>query len=472
MAKNKRFQSPEGDPADDLRGHLVELYARTLASEVPTDQLIGRFLRLRKEVVGSARGFLAATLFALLRKRVRTMLIFQWAGHPAPEPTAEFAGEIDIILPAMEAPIALFRWAAEDLGETPERAVEMAMRAVAIARERKLPEREEPIAWPAGIEEVLLSLSRRLHAPLSELPECIQRAAELSVLPDILNRWEYQFGEATAAALAAKCQEAAPLHLRVNVNLATKQQVIDALRAGEVEAKPCRFAPDGIHVLKKTQLKHVKELNPDWYELQDEGSQLVGVAVGVESGWKILDACAGGGGKSIQLAMNPRAKIFAHDLDADRLAPLEKRASEAKVPNITMLAPGTAGLHAPYDAVLIDAPCTSLGRLRRDPGLAWRGLLSQRLREVTAMQRECLEQYAPLVKPDGVLVYATCSFEPEETTEMIDDFLAQHPEFSADKLPTPFEADELRGLNPSRATLLPSITNTDGFFIARLRRLA
>ena len=293
--------------------------------------------------------------------------------------------------------------------------------------------------------------------------------------PEFCARWQNRFGTEQTRRLAFAMTAIAPLDLRTNLTHTSRETLLETLAAAGTEPEQTPLSPAGIRLRRKRNLKRIEGLDERDYVIQDEGSQLVSLALAPREGSQVLDACAGAGGKTLHLAelVGEKGALWAHDIDAARMESLEKRRAKANAQNIRMLEPANAAIHEPYDAVLIDAPCLGLGRLRREPTLAWRGPLKERLEEATALQRECLHLYSPLVRPGGILVYAVCSIEPEETTEMMEQFLNEHPEFIPDRLPELFMNEQLQAMQDdagSQQTLLPSVHGTDGFFMARLRR--
>lgn len=469
---------PESPRHDDLRGHLLELYARTTATPVPPDQLVARYFRLRRNLPPGARAFLGATVYALLRRRIRTLLLHQWAGRES----ANFDWPDSTVIPPVLAPfeeaaLALCRWMMEDIAAPADKAVALARAALEAALARPLPEGEfEPP--PLGNPHALLKgfAARISNDPqLANAPEELRRSASLSMPHTILARWSARFGAKQADALARAMGETAPLDIRVNRLRGTREQCAERLRALGSDSTPTQWSTDGLRLAAKANLFRTTLFEEGWFEVQDEGSQLVAFALDPRPGWRVLDACSGGGGKSLHLGalMKNRGEIFAHDLDASRLENQRKRLRRAGLHNVRLLEPGTAAQHAPYDAVLIDAPCLGFGTLRRNPDMAWRAPLAQRLDEMTAIQRECLREYGALLKPGGVLVYATCSLEPEETTALVENIGAIVPDLAPSPLLQPFEHHAIAGLARGKqwtVTLLPSVHSTDGFFIARLQR--
>jgi 16S rRNA (cytosine967-C5)-methyltransferase len=208
-------------------------------------------------------------------------------------------------------------------------------------------------------------------------------------------------------------------------------------------------------------------------EVQDEGSQLLAWLLAPRRGEMIADYCAGAGGKTLALAMLMRGtgRIYAMDVSARRLAALGARAARAGITNVHSVAlsgdrdPRVKRLAGKLDRVLVDAPCSGFGTLRRNPDLKWRQG-PQAVAELVQKQRAILRAASVLVKPGGRLVYATCSILKEENEAIADDFAAAHPQF------TPLSCDELLAAQRiplrtgDRLRLWPHVHGTDGFFAA------
>jgi 16S rRNA (cytosine967-C5)-methyltransferase len=199
-----------------------------------------------------------------------------------------------------------------------------------------------------------------------------------------------------------------------------------------VSAEPARFAPDGVIIASGnpllTPLAHT-----GLFVVQDEASQLVGTYVGAVPGERILDACASPGGKTTQMAaaVGDAGTIVAADVRGRRLDLLARTiaASGARRVHVVQAnARAAPAFRAVFDAVLVDAPCSGLGTLRRDPDIRWRRAESD-LAPLAEAQRQMLAQLATVVRPGGRLVYSTCSSEPEENDAVVDAFLAEHPQF-------------------------------------------
>lgn len=280
------------------------------------------------------------------------------------------------------------------------------------------------------------------------------------------------------AALAAR----PPLDLRVNTLLSTREKVLSELEG--TGATPSALVPDGIRIPpiagdgRHPNVQAEPAFRKGWFEVQDEGSQIVADLAGAAPGMQVLDYCAGAGGKTLSMsaAMDNRGQIFAHDAEKQRLAPIFDRLRRAGSRNVQTVAgaAGLAPLEGEMDLVLVDAPCTGSGTWRRRPDAKWRltdRQLDVRLRE----QASILEASKSYVKPGGRLVYITCSIFPQENQKQIENFLAANPDFSVGNHEELWAG--IAGGQPGRArfsrtglALTPAATGTDGFFFSALTR--
>ena len=286
-----------------------------------------------------------------------------------------------------------------------------------------------------------------------------------------------------AAALASR----APLDLRVNTLKAELEKAAQAL--AHLEAAPTRWSPFGLRIKLGADAKNPAiHAEPAFIkglvEVQDEGSQLSALLTAARPGDQVIDVCAGAGGKTLALAamMEDRGQVYATDLDKRRLAPIHARLGRAGAHNVQVRTPRAqenllADLEGRADLVLIDAPCTGIGTWRRNPDAKWRvrpGALEVRLEQ----QAELLDRAANLVKVGGRIAYVTCSILAEENGDQVRAFLGRHADFSP--VPSPKVADMLgeRALVFRQAALMseegllmtPHRTDTDGFYVAVLRR--
>jgi len=473
-----REKLPESPRHDDLRGHLLEVMARCFSAPIPPDGLLAHYFHRRGNLPPSVKGFIAATTYALLRRRLRTLLLWQWGGRQEPRFDWDGSGEIvtDGLTPGEEAALGLTRWMIEDLGANAEKSIELVRRAINAIKDRPLPKGESPVPLLGKPMRHVAEFAATLAegASLSAAPGIVAPAAQVSLPVDLFERWVHRVGMEEAIKLAHSLGETAPFDLRVNTIRTTREQCLARLTKDRVDPEPTRLAPDGLRIGRKINLFRHEIFEQGWFEVQDEGSQLVACAMDPHPNWRVLDACAGGGGKTLHLAalMRNKGEVFAHDKELRRLEGLRKRLRRAGVNNVRLLEPGTAGARAPYDAVLVDAPCLGLGTLRRNPDFAWRGRMTERLAEMNVLQTSCLEEYAPLVKVGGILVYATCSFEPEETSELLSAARMQELGFEPEPLADAFAKTGVSVTPEGHClTLLPSRDGTDGFWIARFRRV-
>jgi len=227
-----------------------------------------------------------------------------------------------------------------------------------------------------------------------------------------------------------------------------------------------RVVPGAIELLAEADITKTKAFLGGLVEVQDLGSQMILASAGIAPGGRWLDACAGAGGKSLQLAtlLGPSGHIDAYDIRPSALKELQIRAQRAHLNHISLLSAAPTGL---YDGVLVDAPCSGSGTWRRAPHLKWTTTPAQ-VTAAAATQLQLLTTYSAHVRPGGRLLYATCSLSRFENEAVVADFLATHPAFK------PEAPSQNFGFIPDLATggltVLPARHNTDGFFVAALRR--
>ncbi|MEK1933680.1 MAG: RsmB/NOP family class I SAM-dependent RNA methyltransferase [Pararhizobium sp.] len=318
--------------------------------------------------------------------------------------------------------------------------------------------------------------SRKLEdAPLhvqGDIPEWVQPSFEENFSEDWL---------AEAKALAGR----PALDLRANTLKAPREKVLKALERSGVE--PTAIARQGIRVQAgegPSRLPNVTaelSFQKGWFEVQDEGSQIVADLVMPKEGEQILDYCAGGGGKTLAMAaaMNNKGQVHAYDTDRKRLAPIIERLKRAGTRNVQVhdRLEGLTPLAGKFDRVLVDAPCTGTGTWRRRPDTKWR-LTQKNLEERLGQQQEALASAANFVRPGGRLVYVTCSVLPEENEAQVYGFCEDHPEFEilsgADAWADLFGTDKPQpwSADMKTVTLTPASTNTDGFFFCMMGRRA
>ncbi len=273
--------------------------------------------------------------------------------------------------------------------------------------------------------------------------------------------------------IAAALLLPAPLDLRVNTLKATSAQVADMLTQGHIKFDPIQApanaadekffsAIEAFRVQGKPALEKTAGFEQGWMEVQDLGSQMIAAMVGAKRGQTIIDFCAGAGGKTLAIAaaMKSSGQIFACDISLPRLQRLKPRLARSGASNVQPFGiqsendPKLSKLEQRAHAVLVDAPCSGTGTLRRNPDLKWR-FGEQNLANLLEQQASILRAASKLVRPGGVLVYATCSLLRSENQHQVEAFLRDNDNWQRD-------GEDM--------VLLPHISGTDGFYAARLLR--
>ncbi len=294
----------------------------------------------------------------------------------------------------------------------------------------------------------------------------------------ILTRWTDRFGFEQTERLCRFFNEIPTLCLRTNTLKASREQLIDALRDVSAHAAPSALTPEGVVVSGlEGSIQEMAAFQDGWFQVQDEAAQVVAHAVAPRPGETILDACAGLGGKTGHLAqlMDNRGVIIAMDNHPGRLEKLVQQMTRLGIANVNVfnhdLNQALDQKHrALYDRVLIDAPCSGMGVIRRNPDTRWL-LAPGDLDRYREKQLRYLENVSAAVRPGGTLVYAVCSIEPEETDDVVAGFLRTQPGYA--RLGLPWIVD-LFSDKPEGACegvrILPHIHRTDGFFIAAFKK--
>lgn len=279
--------------------------------------------------------------------------------------------------------------------------------------------------------------------------------------------------------LGVSLQRSAPLDLRVNTVLAKREQVLETFKQDGIEAQATPYSPCGIRLSGKPAVNRHALFLSGQIEVQDEGSQLLGYLLAPKRGEMVVDFCAGAGGKSLLLGalMNSKGRLYAFDVSEKRLSNLKPRFKRSGLSNLHVQRIDNENdlkikrLNGKIDRVLVDAPCSGLGTLRRNPDLKWRQS-PQSIEELKAKQAAILAAAAGLLKPGGRLVYATCSFLPEENQQIIEGFLATHPQFSVLNCAELLAQQKVPLDTGEFLQLTPKLHQTDGFFAAALMRNA
>ena len=333
------------------------------------------------------------------------------------------------------------------------------------------------------VNGVLRALVRqRRHLPLPPRPEDVgDRDAALAYLgvthshPDwLVERWLDRFGFENAERWVQFNNRPPRLTLRVNTLRGSVEEAVDALRADGVETERTVYAPSALGVVSGNPLRQPQDGR---WVVQDEASQLVTLVVNAKPGERVLDLCAAPGGKTTAMAaeMADDGLLLACDVRARRVRLLRDAVALSGAGHVRLVQLGTAGalpFAARFDRVLVDAPCSGLGTIRRDPDIRWRRT-AEELPGLAAAQRNLIERAAEVVRPGGRLVYATCSSEPEENEQVVDAFLAGRQDFElVDLRGEPSLPATLRPVVDARGMFrtLPHAHGLEAFFAAALRR--
>jgi len=330
---------------------------------------------------------------------------------------------------------------------------------------------------PPPLGEAELDLVRRLAG------ESLDADGQPPHVRGNVPEWLYgRLAEATPEEVdreLAALMEEAPVDLRVNTLAGSVEQAVAALAEDGIDATPGRLSPLALRLSGRRPLGAAAAFKAGLVEVQDEGSQVVAALADARPGMRILDLCAGAGGKTLAMAaaMQNRGRILACDVAKRRLNQAAGRLSRAGVHIVERRAiaaaddESLADERGGFDRVLVDAPCSGTGTLRRRPDLRW-SLTPEAVHRETEAQADLLQAAAPLVAPGGRLVYATCSMLREENETRVEEFLEQQPQFH----PLPVEglwAETVGGSCPGQGLslrLTPARDGTDGFFAAILER--
>ncbi len=292
----------------------------------------------------------------------------------------------------------------------------------------------------------------------------------------LVEQWIAQLGSTEAQQLAEASSQQPPLTLRVNTLRSDRAQLLQEFEKNGIEAAPCKFSPDGIAVAGRHTINTLPGFDAGLFAVQDEASQLAGRLLGAEPGERIWDACCAPGGKTCHIAqqMDDRGELIATDISRSKLTLVQESTRRL---GINSVATAVVDLHQPdtfpdgyFDRILLDAPCSGLGVIRRNPEAKWR-LFSGDITRLAAVQKTLLKNAATRLKPGGTLLYSTCSTSEAENELVVEDFLLHHPGFVLENLNDFFPgwSDLIAFYGMFR--VWPHRHGMDGFFAARIRRI-
>ena len=409
-----------------LLDHTVTALAAVLEFKHPADAVVSRYLRAHPILGQHDRAFAAEIVFAVLR-RLR-------------------------LLETLTA------------GRDPRRLV-----LAALTRLRGLSLRE--------LDTAIKPRERDWLAQLKAQAEDDTLAVRCDFPDWLLARLQRQYGEQELLSLAHSLQKSAPLDLRVNLLKAEREAVLARLAADGLGAQATPYSPVGVRLEGKPQINRHALFVAGAIEIQDEGSQLLCQLLAPRRGEMAADFCAGAGGKTLALGalMRSSGRLYAFDVSEKRLAGLKPRLARSGLSNVHpqwIASEHDARLKrlaGKLDRVLVDAPCTGLGTLRRNPDLKWRQD-EQALAGYRAQQESILAAAARLVKPGGLLLYATCSLLDAENQEVVQAFLAANAQFELRPANAALAQQRIELDTGEYLRLAPHVHGTDGFFAALLAR--
>jgi len=414
--------------------HAGEALERLMAFTQPADAVLSGYFRENRELGGRERGFVAETCYAVLRRKRQ--------------------------LEKLVAPARRARW----------------LMLASLLRFGGVAQRQLAELVSASERDWLLEFKSR--------PEPEMSLPDQADLPDWLaDKLLLRLSPSELLELARGLNQAAPLDLRVNSMKARREDVLARLAAEGIAADACRYAPLGIRLKGKPALQKHPLYLEGAIEVQDEGSQLLGYLLAPKRGEMVVDFCAGAGGKTLLLGalMRSTGRLYAFDVSPKRLAKLKPRVARSGLSNMHPVCIASEHdihvkrLAGKIDRVLVDAPCSGLGTLRRNPDLKWRQTVHG-VAELTRKQADILAGASRLVKPGGRLVYATCSILEDENEAVADTFLAAHPDYrrlrASEILAQQGIAIDACGYGTDELDLrlLPHLHGTDGFYAAVLER--
>jgi 16S rRNA (cytosine967-C5)-methyltransferase len=411
---------------------VIELLGLAESEPRPSDGIISAYFRARRFIGSKDRSAIASRVYDLLRHHARLEWWLTYLKHPV-SARAKVLAYLRLVEGVSAAEVAVLC--------------------------------DNSIHAPATLSDEEKTIVKTLEGRTLVHPDMPQAVA--CECPD----WAYEklqtvLGKDFAEEMQAMLTEA-PLDLRVNIIKASREEALEALEREGIRAEATLISPLGIRVSGRPALAQTELFKNGWVEIQDEGSQMVAVAVDAQPGMSVVDFCAGAGGKTLAIAaaMNNKGRVVACDVLGGRLKRARERFRRADLHNIEVreLSSETddwvkrnAGK---YDRVLVDAPCSGTGVWRRNPDARWKKL-GPGLEELVPLQARILKSAARLVKAGGKLVYATCSLLPDENEEQVDAFLAENPSFKR----APQESGDDVKLTPAKH-------GTDGFFAAVLQKV-
>jgi len=410
-------------------GHVIRALAAVLPFSEPADGVLSRYFRQYRQLGVHDRALIAETVYAILRRK-------RWLDALAPD-----ASPRRLVLAAL-----------------------VKLRGISLRELTPLLDTDEN-AW----------LKTLKAQPAETLPLGVQ-----AEFPDwLVDKLRAFLHDADILALGRAMQAPAPLDLRVNTLRANRDDVLNAFGQDGIAAVPTPYSPLGVRLARKIALNRHPLFLSGKVEVQDEGSQLLGLLVAPRRRDMVVDFCAGAGGKTLLLGalMHSQGRVYAFDVSEKRLNQLKPRLKRAGLSNLHPQRISHENdakiqrLRGKIDRVLVDAPCSGLGTLRRNPDLKWRQSPTS-VAELSHKQAAILASASTLLKTGGRLVYATCSLLPEENAHVVEHFLRTHPDFRQISCAEVLRAGRIDLDTGPYLQLTPLLHGCDAFFAAVLEKTA
>jgi 16S rRNA (cytosine967-C5)-methyltransferase len=455
MPKNQSSTQPSNSP----RRAAFDTLQRLSGSDLHADNLIDLELS-RNQLQGPDRGLFAELVFGVLRRQGS---LDHYLAQLVQQPIERL--ELPVLL-LLRLGLYQLRY----LDRVPSHA---AVHETVELTNEILPRAKGLIN---GVLRNYLRVQETLTLPDPALQPAAWLSAAYSVPSWLAEQWLQQFPQNEAAGLAAASTEIPPLTLRTNTLKTTRADLLERFKVAGLSAEASRFSPEGISLLERCLVSSLPGFEEGLFAVQDESSQLVAHLLAPQPGEQVLDMCAAPGGKATHLAqlMNDQGTIIATDLNQRRIRRIRESAERLGLQSIQPLASDALSsdyLHEMlFDRVLLDAPCSGLGVIRRNPEAKWR-LTPAELTRCAERQRLLLASAAKRLKSDGILVYATCSTAVEEDEAVVKDFLSCHSEFVVENGARLFPSWSGLFTPAGYFRCWPHQQKTDGFFAARLKRI-
>jgi len=433
-----------------LLGHTQEILSTILRFEKPADSLLDSFFRSRKYLGSHDRRFIAETSYGVVRHLRRLQAVLDRSLRSGEDTLLDD----DRILLTIVAYTRMAR-----TSDTP---------AVADVTPRIKSDRLK-----GQIEAILPRLLKNVVEP--SLLEGEPLGVRYSFPEWIVDGLAREHTAEEVEEILRSLNEPAPLTIRANTLKTDVDTCRRLLKAEGVETARTTISPLGLFIRKRINMFSLKAFRDGLFEVQDEGSQIIPLLIDPKPTVKVLDACAGAGGKTLEFSalMKNRGEIVASDVSGFRLDELKKRARRAGASNVRIKAVDSLddlaeSYSASFDIVFVDAPCTGLGTIRRNPGIKW-SVTPTAVEEVSTKQKSILMSSAVLVKPGGMLVYATCTLLKQENEDVVDSFLRAQDGFRLVDPGSMMRRLPITGaIDGQFIKLFPHRHGTDGFFCAIL----